>query len=119
MGGATTTVSLGHDYAGFVPQSQGMMAANASTSGPHGNHNATTNSAGTTNLINININNAGTITSVASGETHHIPIPAAQHQQHAIENTAGGGGGIHSLGAANTNNTNSMGGCGNNTSAYK
>lgn len=67
LGGTScTTVSLGHhrtlplsmcsdatapgDYQGFVPQSA------------------------TTNLINININNAGTITAVAAGENHQAPV---------------------------------------------
>lgn len=78
--GASTTVSLGHhqhqhrtlplsvcaeagaplqsttnDFQGYVPQP--LQSA-------------------TTNLINININNAGTITSVAAGETHQVPLGA-------------------------------------------
>lgn len=44
----------------------------------------------TTNLINININNAGTITAVAAGETHQVPAGVAG-QQSMMANGKGGG----------------------------
>lgn len=90
---ATGGGGIAVDYQGYLSQAPQLL-----TSSPAAVAAPLLPTTTTTNLINININDAGTITSVAAGETHQVPTAT-----------------ISSLAAINNNN-NSVAGM---TNLYK
>lgn len=82
------------DYQGYLSQAPQLLSSSAAAATA-----PLLSTTATNNLINININDAGTITSVAAGETHQVPTAT-----------------ISSLSATN-NNSNTVAGM--NSNLYK